>query len=70
MKIAEATSQTVHVESLNTGGRTWALTTGLKVLTTARDRYNLIDDCNRIRGHICADCTFGPACSFFPKAAA
>lgn len=70
MKIAETNSQIVHVESLNSAAGTWALTMGKKVLTRAYDRYNLIDDCNRIRGHICADCTFGPACSFFPKAAA
>ncbi len=70
MKIAEANSEKVHVEGAKSGTKAWALTTEGQVLTTAHDRYNMIDDCNRIRGHVCADCTFGQACCFFPREAA
>ena len=70
MPDSETHTDDVHVEETRSVDDAWVLTSEGKTLTTAFDRYNLIDDCNRIRGHVCADCTFGRVCCFFPKEAA
>ena len=61
---------TVHVEETRSPKKAWVLMSEGQILTVASDRYNLIDECNRMRGHVCAECTFGYVCCFFPKKAA